>query len=441
MAMALILALLVASILTGRPASAATLQPLPATVRVNVAGLGIFTSARFGSTKTLVVTNNEVNEIYRGSGTVVVRAHVLRSKDGRWLLDRREPATDPATRAARLATLRDARVGEREGGESGIRVVGFEISVASATDPIGTTLLAAPRPVLVTFTSPDGMVTFQQRPFVGRLELALDDVEDLIAVNTVPTFDYLASAVGSEVPDSWHPEALATQAIAARTYLATRLKAHNAYDIEGDTRDQAYEGFDKVSNATIRAVERTRGIVATYEGAPIEALYSASAGGLTEDSEQVFGKEFPYLRSVPSPFDTAALNSSWGRTSWTWTKELTASALGWQLERKSLDVGEPLRIDLLEFSPTGRVTQARVVGTRATRYINRDRSRYYFELMSTLFTVTKSGDVFTFTGKGFGHGVGMSQWGMQGMALAGKTAREILAYYYRGIALTDTGGD
>jgi stage II sporulation protein D len=289
------------------------------------------------------------------------------------------------------------------------------------------------------------MVTFQGKPFVGRLELAFDDEDDLVAVNTVPTFDYLASAVGSEIPDSWHPEALASQAIAARTYLATRINRHRAYDIEGDTRDQAYDGFDKVSDRTIRAVERTRGVVATYAGAPIEALYSASAGGVTEDSENVFGTAFPYLRSVPSPFDTEALDSSWGRTSWTWTEEITAAQLGWKLARKGLDVGEPRSIEITEVSPTGRVMRARVIGTTATREIVRDRSRFYFDLMSTLFTVTKSGGgdkeiVFRFSGRGFGHGVGMSQWGMQGMALAGKRYDQILRHYYQGIELTEVGG-
>ena len=444
-AVALVLALLISSLLAGRPAAAAV-PSLAATVRVNVAGLGIFSSAQFGSTGTLVVTKNEVTELYRGRGTVTVRSHVLRTKDGRWLLDRREPLTAATDRAGRRSLLRDARIGEREGGESGIKVVRFEITAPTPTDPVGATVIAAQGPVLVTFTSPDGMVTFQGKPFVGKLELAFDDEDDLVAVNTVPTFDYLTSAVGSEIPDSWHPEAIAAQAIAARTYLVTRLNKHRAYDIEGDTRDQAYFGFESVTPRTVRAVQMTRGLVATYAGEPIEALYSASAGGITENAENVFGKEFPYLRSVVSPWDTEALKVSWGRESWSWTKEFTSEQLGWQLERKGLDVGEPLRIEAVETSPTGRVLEVRVVGTKATRAIRKDRTRFYFELTSTLFTVTKEDAGreaparFTFTGKGFGHGVGMSQWGMQGMALTGRTYEQILTHYYQGIELTEVGG-
>jgi stage II sporulation protein D len=488
----LIAVLVVSSI--PHPAAAATLRALPAMIRVNVAGLGIV-SGRFGSTGGAVsVRAPDGTVVYRGGSSVIARTNVYRLKDGLRLPDRRTPAEDAEERAGRLALLREARILEREvGPERAIELVPFEVAVLSGADPIGDIALRAQKATLLRFTTEDGLVTFQGKPYHGSLELALDDEGDLIVVNTVGTGDYLASVVGAEIPSSWHPSALAAQAIAARTYLLTHLKRHRAYDLEGDVRDQAYGGLGTEDDRTRRAVERTAGIVATYRGAAIEALYSANAGGVTEDSENVYGNALPYLRSVPSPWDREAESSSWGRTSWSWTKELTAPQLGDALRLRGLDVGEPQRIDLVQLSSAGRVLQARVVGTGGTKDIGKDRSRYYFGLMSALFTVARTGGGeletvgylnaarirelealgakpvstgyrvewdedheiatfrlssyiyelparFVFTGRGFGHGVGMSQWGMQGAANAGMDYEQILKHYYQGIALTEVGG-
>jgi stage II sporulation protein D len=245
---------------------------------------------------------------------------------------------------------------------------------------------------------------------------------------------------------------------------------------------------------TLKAVERTAGLVVTYRGTPIEALYSANAGGVTEDSETVFASALPYLRSVPSPADAVAKDSSWGHTSWEWTKELSATQLRDYLQQRGLSVGLPTSIQLTSVSSTGRVIGATISGTAGSQPIGKDRARYYFGLMSSLFTVkvlptgaservdatnpdriaalellgahvaqtsfeilhdgygnelglSVTGYVyelpatFVFTGKGFGHGVGMSQWGAQGMALQGASYQQILAHYYLGTALTPVGGD
>ncbi len=240
----------------------------------------------------------------------------------------------------------------------------------------------------VKFSTNDGLLTVNGQAYRGTFELAPDDEGDMIIVNEVSTHDYLASVVGSEEPSSWENEALAAQAIAARTYLYTHLNKHQHYDLEGDTRDQQYDGTMNEDARTLRAVERTAGVIATYRGAPIEALYSASAGGITEDSENVFGNALPYLRSVPSPADEIASTSSWGASSWQWTKELSAAQLRAQLERRGIVVGVPTAIQLTAVSPTGRVLAARIVGTSGTQDIGKDRSRFYFGLLSTLFTVT-----------------------------------------------------
>jgi len=486
--------IVVASVLAGvRPANAAGLHALPATVRVNIAGLGL-SYAVIASTGTVSAIAPDGTLLYRGGGKTLARTNV-RTIQGVELPPRQTVGPlSPDERADRASLIHEARETIADAGPRALVTVPFQFSLLQGpSDDLGKVVLQGDKILGVRFQTNDGVLTVNGRAFRGTFELAPDDEGDMVVVNTVSTHDYLASVVGSEEPSSWENEALASQAIAARTYLYTHLGKHKSYDLEGDTRDQEYDGTANEDARTLRAVERTAGVVATYQGAPIEALYSANAGGVTEDSETVFANALPYLRSVPSPGDLVALDSSWGKTSYEWTKELSATQLRDFLQRRGLDVGTPTAIRLTEVSPTGRVITASVTGTGGTKPIGKDRARYYFGLMSSLFTVQvnpgganervdarntdriaaletlgahvvqRSFEViadgngnelglrttgyvyelpvtFVFSGKGFGHGVGMSQWGAQGMALKGASYQQILAHYYLGIALVSVGG-
>ena len=488
--------IVVASVLAGaRPASASRLAALPATVRVNIAGLGL-SSAVIASSGTLSAFAPDGTLLYRGDGRLLARTNVRTvAALGVELPPRGSAgALSDQGRADRASLLREARQAISDDGPRAFVTTPFQLSLLqSPDDGRGRTILQADRIQAITLQSTAGALTVNGRAFRGTFELSPDDEGDMIVVNVVATHDYLASVVGSEEPSSWEPEALASQAIAARTYLYTHLGRHKSYDLEGDTRDQDYGGTTKEDARTVQAVERTAGLVVTYKGAPIEALYSANAGGITEDSETAFPNALPYLRSVPSPTDAVAKDSSWGRTSYEWTREQSATQLRDFMRRRGLDVGIPTAIRLTSVSSTGRVITASVTGTNGTQPIGKDRSRYYFGLMSSLFTVTvvpsganerveasnadriaalevlgahavrASFDVlrdasgnelglrvtafvyelpatFVFAGRGFGHGVGLSQWGAQGMALQGASYRQILAHYYVGTALTAVGG-
>ena len=485
----------VASLAANAPAGAVTLAALPATVRINVTGLGT-SYAVISSSGALTATGPDGAVLYRGTGRTLARTNVRKVASADIVLpSRRAGPLSPEDRAERAMALHSAREAIAEAGPRAIVTVPFQFSILRGEgDDLGSGIVEGEKILNVRFTTEDGVLAVNGRSFRGAFELAADDEGDMIVVNTVRTREYLASVVGSEEPSTWEPEALAAQAIAARTYLYTHLARHKSYDLEGDTRDQEYDGTQNEDARTIRAVERTAGLIATYRGTPIEALYSANAGGVTEDSENVFANALPYLRSVPSPGDEVAKDSSWGKTSWEWTKEMSAAQLREFLQVRGSAVGTPTRIDLTRLSPTGRVIGARVVGTNGTQDIGKDGSRYYFGLRSTLFTVevTPSGanervaasdpergraldalgarrvatafDMqldgngnelglretgwvyelparFIFRGKGFGHGVGMSQWGAQGMALKGASAADILAHYYVGTGLTAVGGD
>ncbi len=486
--------IVVASVLTfARPASATSLPALPATVRVNIAGLGT-SYAVIASTGTISAIGPDGALLYRGTGKTLARTNVRSVASLGVELPSHDAVAGALSRADRAALIRDARLAIAESGPQAIVTVPFQFSLLqSADDDLGKSVMQADKIQTIKFQTSDGLLTVNGRAFRGTFELAPDDEGDMVVVNTVSPHDYLASVVGSEEPSSWEAEALASQAIAARTYLYTHLAKHKSYDLEGDTRDQEYDGVASEDSRTRAAVERTAGLVVTYRGAPIEALYSANAGGITEDSETVFANALPYLRSVPSPGDEVAKDSSWGHTSWEWTKEMSTTQLRDYLRQRGLSVGTPTAIALTSVSSTGRVITATITGSAGSQPIGKDRARYYFGLMSSLFTVkvTPTGanervDVtntarisalellgarvvqtsfeilrdgsgnelglrvtgyvyelpatFVFTGKGFGHGVGMSQWGAQGMALGGSSYQQILAHYYIGTALVAVGG-
>ncbi len=481
--------------LHARVVDAATLgAPVPATVRVNVTPNGV-SYTLVTSTGTLTATASDGSVIYRGRQRLLVRTNVRRAEGVALTLPPKPESLTPDERIARLELFREARNAEREARSQPAKIITtpFEVSLLRTDDDaLGQPLVSGDKVSVVTFTTDDGVLTVNGRGFRGVLETSVDDDGGAIIVNTVETGVYLASVVGSEEPSTWEPEALAAQAIAARTYLVTHLHRHDHYDLEGDTRDQEYDGVGNEVRSTLRAVERTAGVVATYRGSPIEALYSANAGGVTEDSENVFANALPYLRSVPSPADEIAANSSFGRSSWQWDREFTAPLLGEFMRARGLDVGMPTKIEVLSKSRAGRPLLTRVTGTLGSRDIRMEAARYYFGLKSNLFdpvplppqqewvnprdtarlsdmevlgatkvrsnwdftfddTGRRRGIVvteilfslparFDFVGKGFGHSVGMSQWGAQGMALGGSDYERILKHYYTGIALTNVGG-
>lgn len=490
---ALVTVLVIAWIFPVR-AQAAPLRAVPPTVRVNVTPNGVsYTVVQ--STGTVTATAPDGRVLYKGLQRLVVRTNVRRAEGVAITLPPKPESLTPDERVARRQAAREARTAELEARANPAKIitVPFEISLLrSNDDALGQPLVSEQKVIVVRFTTTDGVLTVNGVGFRGVLETSVDDDSGAIIVNTVETGAYLASVIGSEEPSTWESEALAAQAIAARTYLLTHLDRHDHYDLEGDTRDQAYNGVGTEVRTTIRAVERTSGVVATYNGRPIEALYSANAGGVTEDSESVFANALPYLRSVPSPGDEIAKNSSFGRSSWEWDREFTAPLLADYMRLRGLDVGTPTKIEVLRKTAAGRPLLTRVTGTTGSKDLTMERARYYFGLKSNFFTpvqlpsqsewvsprdtarlrdmdvlgakrVSQNWDFtfdetgrrkgivvteilyqlparFDFVGRGFGHSVGMSQWGAQGMALGGADYERILKHYYTGIQLTNVGG-
>lgn len=245
---------------------------------------------------------------------------------------------------------------------------------------------------------------------------------------------YLVGVLLAEMPASFHPEALKAQTVAARTF------ARKAWETGGKHGDgsvctqsgccQAYiskenyllRGGTEEDFAKIRdAVNSTAGQCLQYEGTLIEATYFSCSGGSTEDALAVWGTDYPYLRAVDSPGEEEA---AWYTDTAVFSREQFRSTLGMAPE-------EDLSFGAVTYTDGGGV-ESMVIGKEA---YSGTRLRSLLGLRSTAFAVSVSEDAVTVTTRGYGHRVGMSQYGADAMAAQGSTYREILAHYYPGTEL------
>jgi stage II sporulation protein D len=280
-----------------------------------------------------------------------------------------------------------------------------------------------------------GLLQLNARPYRGMLELRRTPQGRLTVINALDLEEYLYGVVRSEMDPRWPPEVLRAQAIAARSlglYWAGRYAAEG-YDVRATTDNQVYGGVAAEDPRSTAAVDATRGTVMTYGGRPVFAAYHTDSGGATENSELVWGSVTPYLRGVDDPYARDAANQGHE-----WTLRLSLVDLEGRLQRAGRPVGGIQRLDVAATSPTGRVISLRVIGGAGVIEIRGTEFRIAIGanvLRSTMFTVRTAGDAVEFAGRGFGHGVGMSQWGARGQALAGRDAVAILRYYYTGVTV------
>ena len=277
-----------------------------------------------------------------------------------------------------------------------------------------------------------GELSLDGRRYRGALELRHKS-GGLTAVNIVPVDGYLRSVVPEEMPVDWPAEAIKAQSVAARSFaLASRGRhASEGYDLCTTTHCQLYTGTTAEKSASNAAIKATRGEVLTYGGKPIEALFHTDSGGMTENSEDVWGSHVPYLRAAK---DTPAKTMPW-------TKAISRADLERKLAAKGHDIGKvrslvlsPLAIGRYakDRTASGRVKTMTVKGTKGTATLSGTTWRSLLGLKSTLFDAKLAKDMVTFTGYGSGHGLGISQWGAERMAAKGASYAEILHHYYTG---------
>lgn len=315
----------------------------------------------------------------------------------------------------------------------------------------------------------------------------------LTVVNTLPVEEYIYGIIAREISPAWPLEAVKAQAVAARTFALYNLGKHAAdgYDVCATTDCQVYGGKTVEDARATKAANDTRGLVATYQGKPIPAYFHSSGGGYTENSENVWGGQLPALRGV-ADFDE-------GSPHYKWEKQLTQKEVEEALAGAGIQIGALQAIELSHLTKppvsapdrgvSGRITELRLIGSAGNTKISGTKFRTILGLNSTLFDINvilpaekkvefeitdiygdhdtktvpinvrplpetgfavdkenirrvsgRTNETIVFTGYGWGHGLGLSQWGAKAMAEKAPPGdaeyfREILKHYYTGIKI------
>lgn len=339
----------------------------------------------------------------------------------------------------------------------------------------------------LTISPINGNIAVEGKEYRGEVQFMRRDTGDMTVVNLVDFDDYLCGVVPREVSASWNYEAVKAQAVVSRTFAMMNLNKYQKYgfNLDNTTNSQAYAGVSIEHPASNKAVEETHGEVVLYDGEPADVYFFASSGGKTGTANDAWGGEDkPYLISVDDPYENSneASYSIWDMT-------FTAAELKEKLAARDVHIGDITDIKV-EYSDSGRAIKTIFCGTDGEKEYSRENIRWVLGLYSTAFTVAREGEQaggsvcaldkynsftqinissdtqllsadgvsgangaisilsadgthtltasgggsgdFVFSGRGWGHGVGMSQWGAKGMADSGYNYKEIVEYYFTG---------
>ena len=271
----------------------------------------------------------------------------------------------------------------------------------------------------------NGYVWISDRWYRGTTRLIRQN-DGITAINNVDLEQYLYSVVGAEAVSSWPIEALKAQAVAARSYALYKrdTESNRIYDVDTTIGTQVYKGLDSEYTTTHEAVNSTLGQIMTYNDQVILAAFHSSSGGYTENVEDVWTSPLPYLRGVVDYDHQSPV--------FEWQQVIPVSKI------KSLvaGVGKISGLQPEKMTPRGRVITMKVTGDRGSTIVKGKDLRKALDLRSTLFRVATDGQNLRIKGRGFGHGLGLSQWGAYYLAQQGVNYHQILAHYYQSANLT-----
>lgn len=284
----------------------------------------------------------------------------------------------------------------------------------------------------IIIESPGEALHLENTPYRGVLELQ-NVMGKIYVINILNIDEYLYSVVPSEIPALWDQEALKAQAIAARTYAYYHIfnnkdKGNNKYDLDATTRFQLYQGIPSEKPSTSKAVDSTSGIILTFYHQPIISYFHSTCGGKTIDDRFVWpGKDMQYLRGIHCPYCKESPD-------YHWKEMITLDEINNYLRDKNKKIGRIKRISFQKKS--GRVIGVIIYHSNGALKLSGNEFRLYFpekKLKSMYFKSQKTKNGLIFLGKGWGHGVGLCQWGANGLAKNGANYKKILKYYYKGI--------
>ena len=279
----------------------------------------------------------------------------------------------------------------------------------------------------LTIEGDGSFVLFDGSRFRGAVTLRADG-DTIDVLNVLDIESYLRGVVPSEMSASWPMEALKAQAVAARSYTLASLDPSGSYDLCATVDCQVYRGVEAEHPRTDAAVAATAGVVVTYQGLTAKTYYHSDSGGVVASSQEVWGAPSPYLVALQDVVASTPHRS--------WTSRLDGAALGASLRSVGLDVGTVQGLRVVRLSESGRVAELEVHGTAGMRVLRGFQLRTLargWGLRSMRFQVQGG---LTVRGDGWGHGVGMSQYGARALAVSGHDYGAILAFYYPTTGLT-----
>jgi len=332
----------------------------------------------------------------------------------------------------------------------------------------------------------NGTVNINGSIYRGGVEFFPTSKGNFNVISFVNINDYVAAVVGKEMSPSWPIEALKAQAVCARTFTISVWNKHasQGFNLCATQDCQTYLGISGESDTTKRAAAETQDQVIKYNGKTIEALYSSSNGGSSAYSKYVWGGDLPYLVAVSDPYENPSENP---RASW--SVSLTKDQIKSKLAARSVDIGNVTDFKVTGTDEFGRTTKVTIYGTKGNYDLINDSTRSFFGLYSQKYTITPPGgstssltaasssgrapvksyyirsssatvsnpanvcvigsggvashagsssavnstDAYVINGSGWGHGVGMSQYGAKGMADKGFGYKDIITFYYKGV--------
>ncbi len=333
-----------------------------------------------------------------------------------------------------------------------------------------------------------GNITVDGVEYRGSIQFKRIAGGALTVINEVDIEQYLYSVIGKEMSPSWNIEALKAQAVCARGFAISNYNKFSKYgfNLDTTTTSQVYKGISTETESTRRAVDETKGQVLKHDGKIIQSIYCASMGGASANAENVWGGSYPYLVSVTDPYENPD-----EATRYSWSITLSADDIKKSLSDAGINIGDITSIEIVNQDDSGYVTELLFTGTNGTHTVKKSSCRTIFggKLHSQRYTIagneesypnisiisadglftkpsnelyvqgagqmsvlnvlssaiarifapqsgnTVSSGEYTFNGNGWGHGVGMSQWGAKAMADKGFTYEDILTFYYTGTYL------
>ena len=253
-------------------------------------------------------------------------------------------------------------------------------------------------------------------------------------IQVIPLEDYIVGVLAGEMPIDFDLEALKAQALASRSYAMKKMiyNKNNNYDVVDTTNNQVYldnetlknswkDNYEKNISKLKKIVSQTKGEYITYNDQVIDAFFFSTSTGVTENSENVFGIKSPYLKSVVSTWDEIS-------PLYRINKEYKINDF---YKKLSLNYSDNLDIKYIDISSTGKVSKLSI----NNNIIDAKKIVETFNLKSYYFEINKKEDKIIITTKGYGHGVGMSQYGANAMALNGYKYKDIIKYYYKDVEI------